>query len=244
MIRYKVLSTKKLDPLLIEQAKQANIEILEQEFISVKPITSKENWDEVFECIKGKPEHVVFTSSNAVNAVKKYLHPYVNFETVDWRVFCLSGRTKESVESIPELSKSIVDTASDATTLAKKIIGHHIRKIVFFCGDQRRDELPDTLKNEAIDVLEIVVYTTVETPVKFDAHIDAILFFSPSAVNSFFSVNQINPQTVCFAIGQTTANALRESTANEVIVSSSTSQEGIMKTMNNFFKQKDDLKNA
>ena len=244
MTRYKVLSTKKLDPLLIDEAKQAHIEILEQEFISTRPITGKEKWDEVFECIKGKSEYVVFTSANAVNAVKKYLHPYVNFETVDWKVFCLSGKTKEAVESIPELSRSVVDTAPDAAALAKKIIEHKIRKLVFFCGSLRRDELPAILKHEGVDVHEVVVYTTVETPVKIDAHIDAILFFSPSAVNSFFSVNQIKPQTVCFAIGQTTANALRETTDNEVIVSNSSSQEGIIKTMNIFFKQKDDLKNA
>jgi len=100
------------------------------------------------------------------------------------------------------------------------------------------------LKNEGVDVREIVVYTTVKTPVKFDKDMDGIIFFSPSAVNSFFSVNHIKPQTVCFAIGQTTANALRESTGNEVIVSNSVSQEGMMKTMKIFFTQKDDLKNA
>jgi len=33
MVKYKVLSTKKLDPSLVEQAKKNNIEIIEQEFI-------------------------------------------------------------------------------------------------------------------------------------------------------------------------------------------------------------------
>ncbi|MFL5808216.1 MAG: uroporphyrinogen-III synthase, partial [Flavisolibacter sp.] len=110
--------------------------------------------------------------------------------------------------------------------------------------DQRRDDLPVILKNKGVNVHEVVVYTTVESPVKAEDNFDAIVFFSPSAVRSFFSVNQLMPHVICFAIGHTTAHSLREFTANEVIVGNSTSQEGMLNTMNIFFNQKDDLKNA
>jgi uroporphyrinogen-III synthase len=244
MTKFKVLSTKKLDPLLIEQAKESNIEITGQEFISVKPITGKDKWDEVFRWINDKPQYIVFTSANAVESVKKYLHPYVNFESVQWKVFCLSGKTKQAVETIDDLSRSVIDTATDAAALAKKIIESKIKELVFFCGDQRRDDLPGILKKEGVKVHEVIVYTTVETPVRTKDNFDAILFFSPTAVTSFFSVNQLMPHVVCFAIGHTTAHSVGEFTANEVIVSNATSQEAMLNTMTIFFNQKDDLKNA
>src|SRR5215213_1713498 len=119
MAKYKVLSTKKLDPLLIEQAKRNDIEIIEHEFISVKPVTGKEKWDEVFNYIQ-QQAYIVFTSANAVEAIKKYLHPYINYNVIDWKIFCLSGKTKETIEAGADLSGSVIDTADNAVDLANK----------------------------------------------------------------------------------------------------------------------------
>ena len=54
MVKHKVLSTKKLEPSLVEQANQNGIEIIEQEFISVKPILSKEKQDEIMPWLQKK----------------------------------------------------------------------------------------------------------------------------------------------------------------------------------------------
>ena len=93
------------------------------------------------------------------------------------------------------------------SALADSIIKTSIKNIVFFSGDQRRDELPEKLKKNHIEVEEIVVYKTIETPEPISKSYNAILFFSPSAVQSFFSKNTINDSTQIFAIGSTTARA-------------------------------------
>jgi uroporphyrinogen-III synthase len=84
-------------------------------------------------------------------------------------------------------------------------------EIVFFCGERRRDELP------SLGVVEKVVYRTVLTPHKVERDYAGIAFFSPSAVESFFSVNVIAGEIPLFAIGPTTAAAIRAQCTNPVI---------------------------
>lgn len=62
------------------------------------------------------------------------------------------------------------------------------------------------------------MYETEETPVKLEKQYDGILFFSPSAVQAFYKQNQPAKKTVLFAIGKTTAEALREHKAKNVVV--------------------------
>ncbi|HEX5668158.1 MAG TPA: uroporphyrinogen-III synthase, partial [Chitinophagaceae bacterium] len=57
---------------------------------------------------------------------------------------------------------------------------------------------------------------------------DGIIFFSPSAVESFFSMNQISNNTICFAIGDTTANALKQHTNNRIMVAKNPRQEDVI----------------
>jgi uroporphyrinogen-III synthase len=78
MTKHKVLSTKKLDASLVQEAKQNGIEIVEKDFITVRPILNKEKWEEIFRVIESKTQYVAFTSSNAVSSLKKYLTDYVS----------------------------------------------------------------------------------------------------------------------------------------------------------------------
>ena len=235
MAKYKVLSTKKLDPLLIEQAKKDDIEIIEQEAIKVTTILSKEKWQEIFQVIEDKKKFVVFTSSNAVFAINKYLNDYINPFPVHWKIFSLSGKTKESLENINAVGQ-IIATADNSKELAETILQSKSEEVIFFCGNKRRDELPSILKHAGIKVQEIVVYDTIETPTPADTDIDAALFFSPSAVQSFFSINQLKETVVCFAIGQTTANSIAVFANNKIISSKTSSQEALLQEVINYFK--------
>ena len=234
MAKYKVLSTKKLDRSLIEQAKKEDIEIIEQEAIKVTPILSKEKWLEIFQVIENKKEFVVFTSSNAVFAINKYLNDYTNPFPVDWKIYSLSGKTKESLEN--KTFGEIVATADNSKELAERIVQSQLKEVIFFCGNKRRDELPSILKQAGIKVQEIVVYDTIETSTPAETDMDAILFFSPSAVQSFFSINQLKATVVCFAIGQTTANSIAVCANNKIICSKTSSQEALLREVINYFK--------
>jgi uroporphyrinogen-III synthase len=231
MGRYNVLSTKKISPSLIDLANQNGIEIVEKEFISVQPIVSEDKAEEIntFLAIGSKP--VVFTSSNAVDAVLSNLKG----KKINREIYCLSGKTSDSISGYPYLG-NIIDKAEDANKLARKIIDTGEKEVIFFCGDKRRDELPDLLRANSIIVYEVTVYRTVVIPFVTKDNWDAILFFSPSAVSSFFSVNTLSSQTVCFAIGHTTANTIARYTNNRIIVSPAPSQEKLLEAVDHYFK--------
>ncbi|MER3470984.1 MAG: hypothetical protein C4330_06515 [Chitinophagaceae bacterium] len=232
---FKVLSTKRLEPSLIEQARENSIEIIEQEAIKTHPILTKEKQNEIFQVIQNKLEFAVFTSSNAVVAVNELLDYQLGPPETNWKIFSLSGKTKEALEE--NKFGTIVETADDAKELADHIIEKKVKEIVFFCGNKRRDELPTMLKDAGVQVQEVVVYETIETPMVNSISIDAILFFSPSAVQSFFSANQLNKDTVCFAIGQTTANSIKGFTSNQLLISTEPSQQAIVNKTINYFKK-------
>ena len=233
--KIQILSTKKLLPSVIELARKKNIEIIEKEFISISPIFTKELNTQIIPLILSSTNPaVVFTSSNAVNAIKKYLHQGDTYYIPNWNVYCISGKTKESLK--PHIyEKNIIEIGKDATALAQKIIDTGVKEVVFFCGDKRRNELPDILNHAGIKVKEIVVYETVQTPVISTTDFEGVLFFSPSAVKSFFSMNKVSEKTTCFAIGNTTASEIKKYTNNKIIVSPSPSQEMMLETIIFYF---------
>ena len=238
MAKYKVLSTKKLEPSLVEQAKQNDIEIIEQDFISVKSIWNQETFDRILGFINEKKLNIALTSANAVDALNSYMHVSDTYYLVDWNIFCLSGKTKEAVLNALLLKKNIVGEAGNATELANRIIKKEVKEIIFFCGNKRRDELPTALKNVNIKVHEVVLYETTETPVVVKNDFDAILFFSPSGVQSFFSSNELSEDTVCFAIGKTTATSIATFTQNQIIKSQAPDPKLMVQEVIEHFKQK------
>jgi uroporphyrinogen-III synthase len=237
MAKYKVLSTRKLEPSLIEQAKKNDIEIIEQDFISVKPIWNQETFDKILGFINNKTLNIALTSANAVDALNSYMHVSDTYYVVDWNIFCLSGKTRQAVMNALLLKKNILGEASNATELATKIISRDVKEIVFFCSDKRRDELPAALKNANIQVHEVVVYETTDTPVTVTNDFDAVLFFSPSGVQSFFSANELNKDSVCFAIGRTTATSIATFTQKKIITSIAPDPKMIVKDVIEYFKQ-------
>lgn len=231
-----ILSTKKLSLSSIELAKEKGINIIEQEFISVKAFATKETNEQIKATVlSNKISNVVFTSANAVDAIKTYLDIGKTEHVFNWNIFCISGKTKEALTPYIDPNR-IIATAENALALAKKVIGKNIKEIIFFCGNKRRDELPDTLKNAGIIVHEIMVYETKAAPRILEHDFDGILFFSPSAVKSFFSSNHLKKRTVCFAIGPTTATSIKELTNNKIITSEGPTQEMMLATINLYFE--------
>lgn len=236
MAKIKVLSTKKLEPSLIRKAEEQGIDVVEQEAIQVKPILNRETADRIISLALDNKRTIVLTSSNAVNALEKYMSYGGNFCLIDWQVFCLSGKTKDTLLSAHRLEKQILGEAPNATELAHEIIRQNVSEVVFFCGNRRRDELPDMLQAAGITVHEVVVYEVEETPVAAAGDYEAVLFFSPSAVQSFFAANQLKENTVCFAIGQTTANSVKQFTQSKPVVSKEPTQEALLMEVINYFK--------
>ena len=144
MAKHKVLSTKKLEPSLLVKAKQNGIEITEQEFISVEPIVSQEKQEEISESLENDRAVLIFTSSNAVNAIKHHFH-----KIIERKFYCIGGKTKNALLNFVA-EEIIVATADYGKELAQKIIVDDVKEAVFFCGNKRRDELPGMLKEAGV----------------------------------------------------------------------------------------------
>jgi len=209
-----ILITRPVDDTLIEQAKESGLDMEVISFIETEPIQTVELQQEIENALL-QTATVVFTSANAVEAVAAQL----DGQDPDWEIFCIGKKTKELVEEYFG-QHHIAGYASNAGDLAQVIIDStNADEIIFFCGDQRRPELPHTLKQQGIRVEEIVVYQTVGVPRKVNKNYQGILFFSPSAVDSFFELNKATDKTIFFAIGNTTAEAIRKHTTNKTVVS-------------------------
>lgn len=226
-----ILCTRDLPKTLLEAAaaKNVNIEILS--FIATEPIETVEVQQEIENAFLLSTA-VVFTSMNAVEAVAKYL---LEEDRPDWKIYCIGNTTKKLAEKYFG-DYSIAGFAEDAIALAKLIVEEgETDETVFFCGNKRRDELPDFLRGNNISVDEIVVYETVEVQHKISKQYHGILFFSPSAVESFFMINQAPEQTIFFAIGKTTAMAIRKFTNNRILIGDQPGKENLVEAMLEYF---------
>jgi uroporphyrinogen-III synthase len=209
-----ILSTRPLTHDVMMHAQEQNISIDVESFIETYNTIDKEVGSKILR-LASKEIVVVFTSMNAAEAVIDCLKA-INAEP-EWTIYTLGGVTNTIISSYFTDSE-IFSSASNASEIAKTIITNEEEEVVFFCGNQRREELPALLKSEEIGIEEVVVYETIETPIKINKDYNGILFFSPSAVKSFFSTNKINATTVLFAIGKTTAEALKQFSTNKVLV--------------------------
>jgi uroporphyrinogen-III synthase len=225
-----ILSTRPIDNSLIEEAKRLNIETDVLSFIETEPVQSIYVQQEIEQALL-LTTNVVFTSMNAVDAVVNYKEEV----QPNWKIYCIGSTTNKLVQNYfgEEL---IAGTASSAAELAELIVEENdTSEVIFFCGDQRRDELPDILRNNDIEVNEIVVYETVAVPHKVEKQYHGILFFSPSAVESFFSNNKVKESTVLFAIGNTTANAIKKYSNNKIIISEEPGKDSLFQKMMEYF---------
>jgi len=228
-----ILSTRPLEAVLIGQAAEKDITINALPFIATEPIK-----DEVLSrqvrSLGDLTLTAVFTSMNAVEAVVEMLG---TTKAACWKIFCIGAATGRAV-SHHFTSAAVAGTAHSASALADEILHQMPAEIFFFCGDQRRDELPDKLSAAGVRVNEWVVYRTIQTPYRIETSYDGIAFFSPSAVHSFFSVNTLPAMTPLFAIGNTTANIIRTYCPNPVIASPSPEQETMVQKMIDYFQNK------
>ena len=228
-----ILCTRTISDSLLSYAEGEGIDLHVESFIETEPVETIEIQQEI-EQAGLLSATVVFTSMNAVEAVANVLDGQIP----DWEIFCIGNTTKELVEKYFG-EESLKDTAEDASLLADTIvIEGETDEVIFFCGDQRRSELIEKLNEQGIEVNEIVVYQTIETPHKIHQNYNGIIFFSPTAVRSFFKKNQSKEGTIFFAIGNTTAAEIKKFTKNKIIIGDEPSKEKLVETAIDFFVSK------
>ena len=220
----RLLSTKKL---LVNQKQfllNANISVVEADFISIK------QQKVAIEIIN---ENLIFTSQNAVLSLVENLEKTDTLDLLRKKnVFCVGLKTKALLE---ENGFNVIAYTGYAADLAEIIsLIYSKEKFTFFSGNLRRDTLPEALSEAEVVWNEIQVYETVLTPQKISGTFDGILFFSPSGIESYLKNNKIKSET-CFCIGTTTAEALEKITNNVIIANQPTVENVIIQCIN-FYK--------
>lgn len=223
MNNFTLLVTKKISSSLALQAGLRGVNVLEKEFIRIVPSVNEHLNKRINKLIRDK-NTVAFTSKNAVAAVAGNN----TFEEPAWRIFCIEGATKKEVTKYFD-EASVAGTAKNAALLAE-VIAEKIdgNKIIFFCGNRRLEDLPRLLTEKNIDVEEVVVYHTELVPQKIVDDYEAVAFFSPTAVESFFKDNTPKKSVVYFSVGRTTTEAIKKYSRNKVITSDNPSEESVI----------------
>lgn len=225
-----LLSTRPLPQALIEDALQKGIMIDMVSFIETTSILNLDIQQEIEMALLQRIP-VVFTSMNAVDAVVNEAHGM----KPDWQIYCIGHTTKEKVVAYFG-EASVYGTAANAAELAAVIIENEDpQEVYFFCGNQRRDTLPEMLSDHNFLVTEIEVYQTIEATHTIEKNYAGILFYSPSAVKSFFKTNQAGPHTLFFAIGETTADEIKKFSANQVIIADEPGKENLVLQASSYF---------
>lgn len=228
----RILSTALLPAAIIQETENEGFKLDTRPFIRTEYIKDQGTQEAVSKAMAKKT--VIFTSKNAVEAVADMIQPGNPY----WNIYCIDQSTKELVQKqFP--GSHVIGSAADAGTLASLIAEEYGEtEIIFFCGDQRMDTLPSFLKTKNIQVEEIPVYKTIAGEIKMEDDYDAILFFSPSAVESFFRNNKVSSSTILFAIGNTTGSAIKNFSSNTVITRTKHDKQSLVHEAIHYLKQK------
>jgi uroporphyrinogen-III synthase len=205
MSQISILSTKTLS---VEQRQvfiDADFDLLEQDFIEIK---------NTFFDLDKINSNLIFSSQNAVMSLMEQSGWEILKEKM---VFCVGIKTKELLEANGFTVSVYMDYASELAEIITLI--YNKESYTFLSGNLRKETLPQALNEAEITFNEIEVYQTALAPFKISEqeNFDGIMFFSPSAVESYLSNNKIKKE-ICFCVGNTTASALEEKKIKNIVI--------------------------
>jgi len=221
-----IISTRKLEAADVNAMGSVGLRVTHENYISKKIRLPEHLNKESFEA------PVLLTSKTAVAAFVQIIQK-LGLDKKKIKVFCLAAGTKQTA-----LDNGLEPEgyAADAEALADLIINTSmIKKVTFVCGNLRLDVLPARLQSNEVVVEEIVAYTTDPTPIKIESVFQAVMFYSPSAIDSFLSVNTVQ-DAVAFCIGNTTAAHARKSGFDKIQVANWHTPEALTQTVIDYYK--------
>lgn len=202
-----ILSTKKLASSQKNLILGAGFSVVEYDAIQIEFLD--------FELPKNL-ENLIFTSKNGVKA---FLRRQPDLLKENFSCFCVGSKTESY---LIEKGMNVVKSAQNATELADFIVKNYKSEhFSFFCSEIRRDELPEILTKNQVSFEEVKSYSTQLNTQQFKQHFDAVLFFSPSGVQSFTEKNSLK-NTLAVCIGNTTATEVEQYTHNYTTANATT----------------------
>ena len=215
MSGFRLLSTKLLSAAQKDRLIQTGVSYTEWDFITCHPEPFSANT---------KDKSLIFTSQNAVKAVFKQQ------QVSEKNCYCVGEKTKslleENGQKVTKMMQNSADLASFLTDLNEK------QSFLFFTGNERMPHLEEFFQRKSLPLEIVEVYSSTPQP-KVVGDFDGILFYSPNGVRSYLQKNSLN-NTLCFAIGPTTAKVLEEHTET-IITANQPSVEHLIAAVKNHF---------
>lgn len=195
---------------------------------------------------------IIFTSENAVRAVVKRAGVRGNLRNVAGRrsraaaVGPTTARAAERAGFFVDYQAQTHSGAALASELGEKLRG---QSVFLPRSDRANPDLPSLLRNYGAEVTEAIAYRTV-TPVNLDeekiaailnGEVEAILFFSPTAVEHFVGIlgkeklHDLQTRLAITAVGPITANALRQAGAENLLIAEDTTADAVIAALEKHF---------
>ena len=146
----------------------------------------------------------IFSSQNAVKSV------FNQFRFSGNNCYCVGEKTQKLLE---RNGQKVIKMAEKSSILVDFILKNAKNEsFLFFTGNQRMPVIESAFaqENKSLEVIE--TYLSITQP-KAMGNFDAVLFYSPSGVESYLQNNSLEDCT-SFAIGETTAQSLKKYTDN------------------------------
>lgn len=218
----RLLSTKILDPALKQRILSLGYSLIEYAFIQI--IERKTPPIEIL------GEALIFSSQNALKIGLK--NPHLNPQIKSRACYCVGPKTKALLEANQIQVLGYAPTAGD---LVQSLIDSQ-KTFSFFCGTKRLNTIETALKkaNRLCQIVEL--YDTLLTPYQIEKPADGLLFFSPSAVESYFSL----PQKIsgpAFCLGSTTFDCYQKF-GDQGIQAIEPHASGLLATIQKYFQKK------
>jgi len=195
---------------------------------------------------------MVLTSAQAVRAVvKRGEELKVNLIRTAGKlqIACVGPVSAEAAEKAGFRVEYVAETHTGAGLAAE--LGQRLQgaKVFLPRSDRANPDLPLALEQHGAEVTEVTAYRTLrptainERNLKqiADGAADAVLFFSPSAVQHFVELfggeqlRALQDKLAIAAVGPVTANALREAGARRLVISADTTAAAVIEALEKHF---------
>ncbi len=150
-----------------------------------------------------KIKNAVFSSKNGVESLLTNVSPAeLQFENI----YCVGRKTRRLIQKKIGKVTHFENSAKDlANYLVEYIDG---TEVTYFHGNLNLEEIPKILEENNITVNAIEAYQTKLSGKNIDEAVEGVLFYSPSAIESYLIKNK--PNKIAYCIGETTASEARK----------------------------------
>lgn len=188
-----ILLTKRLSQEILDLIKSWGWSYEIVEVLKITPVEVKE--------IPTNAEAWIISSRNSFEVPKKFM------TSAPQLIYCVGAWVKTEFEKLD--AKVKVKSFENVKSLSVDVAKQNFKNVVYFCGDEHRQELEEGLKNTDIKISKVITHQSEMTFPVLKKAFDAVFVFSPRSAESLLKHNQFSAQITFACIGSTTADYLR-----------------------------------